>query len=101
MSDKDVLRRLLVDSISTFCVLFRHALMLHGINAPARKREIIELAMERFGIDPAPFNGLLDRREEKLKPKDIEPVALLAAYMTEIGKVIDAVDVLAKTGSAA
>jgi hypothetical protein len=100
LSDKDVLRRLLVDSISTFCVLFRHALILHGIgDAPGRKRDIIERAHERFGIDTAPFDSLLDRREEKIKPKDIEPEALLAAYLKEIGRVIDAVDSLEKTGA--
>src|SRR6202167_1613269 len=97
LSDKDVLRRLLVDSISTFCVLFRHALMLHGVDAPGRKREIIERAQERFGLDPAPFNTLLDLREQKGKPSEMEPVTLLAAYMIEIGRVIDAVDSLEKT----
>lgn len=96
LSDKDVLRNLLADSISTFCVLFRHALILCGVDAPARKRDVIEQARRRFGIDPAPFTSLLDRREEKIKPKEIEPVALLAAYLKEIGKVIDAVDVLGK-----
>src|SRR3982751_2047108 len=34
LSDGDLLRRLLLDSISTFCVLFRHALILHGMDAP-------------------------------------------------------------------
>jgi hypothetical protein len=99
LSDKDVLRRLLADSISTFCVLFRHALILHGIDVSGRKRDIIERARERFGIDSAPFSSLLDRREQKIQPKEIEPETLLAAYMKEIGKVIDAVDSLEKTGS--
>lgn len=99
LSDKDVLRRLLADSISTFCVLFRHALILHGVTAPGKKRDIIERARERFGIDSAPFNRLLDLRAQKSKPKEIEPEALLAAYMKEIGKVIDAVDSLTKAGS--
>jgi predicted nucleotidyltransferase len=96
LSDKDVLCRLLVDSVSTFCVLFRHALILHGHDAPARKRDIIERARERFAIDPAPFNALLDQREERSKPKEMEPQSLLAAYLNEIGKVIDAVDRLEK-----
>src|SRR5580704_2464243 len=101
LSDKDVLRRLLTDSISTFCVLFRHALILQGDDrVPARKRDIIERARQRFGIDPAPFNSLLDQREEKIKAKEIEPEELLAAYLKEIGKVIDAVDSLEKAGSA-
>ena len=37
-----------------------------------------------------------DLREERAKAKDVEPEALLAAYMNEIGKVIGAVDSLEK-----
>lgn len=98
LSDKDVLRRLLVDSISTFCVLFRHALILCGDGAPARRREVIERAGERFGIDMVPFQTLLDLREDRVKAKDVEPGALLGRYMGEIGKVIERVDRLEKTG---
>ena len=94
LSDKDVLRRLLIDSITTFCVLFRHALILHGGENAGRKRDVIESAGQRFGIETAPFLKLLDLREERLKPKDVEPVSLLADYMGEIGKVIEAVDLL-------
>src|SRR5580698_9514366 len=47
------------------CVLFRHALILHDDAAPAKKREVIARAQERFGIDPAPFYALLDQRGER------------------------------------
>src|SRR5580698_5428833 len=77
LSDKDVLRRLLVDSISTFCVLFRHALMLHGVTAPGKKREIVGRAKEAFGIDGTPFETLLDLREKKGAAKVDDPEALL------------------------
>jgi hypothetical protein len=92
LSDTDVLRRLLADSISTFCVLLRHALILSGRDAPSRKREVVERARERFGIDAAPFLKLLDLREERIKPKEVDPEPLLAAYMKEIEKAIAAVD---------
>lgn len=94
LSDSDVLRRLLADSISTFCVLIRHALILNGDEGPRRKREVIERARERFGIDPDPFMTLLDLREERIKPKQLNPEPLLAVYMREIEKVIAAVDAL-------
>jgi hypothetical protein len=96
MSDDDLLRRLLLDSVSTFCVLFRHALILHGVDAPATKRDIIARAQEQFGVDPLPFEKLLDVREERVKPRDLEPLALLAPYMEGISRVIDAVDGLVK-----
>jgi hypothetical protein len=98
LSDKDALCRLMADSVSTFCVLFRHALILHaaddGSAAPAKKREVIARARERFGIDPAPFHALLDQRGGQGNIKAIDPGTLLAAYINEIGRVIDAVDVL-------
>jgi hypothetical protein len=96
LSDANLLRRLLLDSLSTFCVLFRHALKLHGVDAPAKKREVLRLAQENFQIDPTPFGQLLDIREGRIKPRDVEPVALLGSYMKGIHAVIDAVDRLEK-----
>ena len=55
-------------------------LILHGDALP-RKREVVERARERFGIDAAPFSKLLDLREERIKPKDLDPEPLLAEYM--------------------
>jgi predicted nucleotidyltransferase len=94
--DADVLRRLLADSLSTFCVLFRHALLLHGVAAHSKKREIIRQANDNFGIDPLPFNKLLDLREERIKPRELEPVGLFDSYLQQISVVIDAVDRLDK-----
>jgi hypothetical protein len=91
-SDPDLLRRLLLDSVSTFCVLFRHAMALHGVDVPAKRREVIAAAKQHFGLDPLPFDRLLDVREQLLKPRQVEPAALLASYLRGISCVIDAVD---------
>jgi len=96
LADANLLRRLLLDSISTFCVLLRHALRLHGVDGPAQKREVVRLAQERFGIDPAPFETLLDVREQRIQPKEMDPLTVLAAYLRAIDMVIDAVDRLQK-----
>jgi hypothetical protein len=96
LSDADLLRRLLADSISTFCVLFRHALALHGRDVPPARREVIQAAQEHFGMDAAPFEKLLDLREERIKPRDAEPVALLSGFLLGIALVIEAVDRLEK-----
>jgi predicted nucleotidyltransferase len=92
LGDPGLLRDLLADSVSTFCVLIRHALLLHGVEARFEKREIVGQAREHLLIDPAPFERLLELREGKIKAKDIEPKSMLASYMQEIQKVIDAVD---------
>lgn len=92
LSNPDLLRRMLLDSVSTFCVLFRHALILSGGDSPALKRDVIQRASEVFAINAAPFDKLLDVREGRLKPADIDPVPLLASYLKEIAQVINAVD---------
>ncbi len=96
LSDSSLLRRLLLDCLSTFCVLFRHALILHGAEGPVAKRDVIARASERFGFDARPFEKLLAVREEQLKAREVEPVALLGAYLEAINVVICAVDRLEK-----
>ncbi len=92
MSDPDLLSRLLADSVSTFCVLFRHALALAGDDAPQTRRETLERARERFQFDAAPFEQLLDLREERIKPRETNPMLLLPPYLQGISQVIEAVD---------
>jgi predicted nucleotidyltransferase len=88
MSRPDLLRRLLLDSVSTFCALFGHALALRGVDAPQKKREVMALAREHFQIDAAPFEKLLDVREGRIKPREADPVALLGPYLEGVGAVI-------------
>lgn len=92
LSDKDALRALLADSVSTFCTLFRHALILRGDEEHGSKRGVIEAAQRHFGIDATPFRTLLDLRENLIKAKDVDPNLILGKCLNEIGKVIAAVD---------
>ncbi len=92
LSENDLLLRLMADSVSTFCVLFRHALRLAGEEPVFDKHEIVQLAGRRFGFDSGPFNTLLDLREDKVKPRDVQPAALFREYLKQIHVVVSAVD---------
>jgi hypothetical protein len=96
LSEPDQFRRLLADSVSTFCVLFRHALTLHGVEAPAKKRDVVHAVSAMFSVDSLAFERLLDIREERVKPREVDPVSVLDAYLQGIEAVIDAVDRLEK-----
>jgi predicted nucleotidyltransferase len=96
IGDKELLRNLLSDSLSTFCVLFRHALMLAGAASGFEKRQVIARARERFGIDPSPFEAILDLREGKRKPRDVDPSPLFESYLVQVQTVVNAVDQLEK-----
>ena len=96
LSEPDQLRRLLADSVATFCVLFRHALALHGVDAPAKKRDVVHSVSGVFSVDSLAFERLLDIREERVKAREVDPVSVLDAYLKGIETVIDAVDRLEK-----
>ncbi|MCE5308518.1 MAG: hypothetical protein LLG20_12840 [Acidobacteriales bacterium] len=96
LSNRDLLLRLLADSVSTFCVLFRHALSLSGVEARFPKREVVGQAKEAFALDPEPFLTLLDLRDGQRKARDVDPVPLFTRYMEQIQIVVDAVDRLEK-----
>ena len=76
----------------------RYEIFLTGGDAPVLKRDVIQRAREAFGIDATPFEKLLDVREGRLKPRDLDPVPLLASYLKEISQVIDAVDRIERLG---
>ena len=92
LSDKRLLLHLMADSVSTFCVLTRHALVLAGKTPGWPKREVIEAARATFGLDPAPFLALLDLREEKRQERELDPPAIFAAYLAAIDRLVSAVD---------
>ncbi len=92
LSDKELLLRLMADSISTFAVLTRHALRLAGGEAKWNKREVFEQASEQFGVDAGPFRKLVEFRESKTRPKDVEPAVLFDSYLEQINKLLRAVN---------
>jgi predicted nucleotidyltransferase len=92
LSTKDMLLKLMTDSVSTFCVLMRHALRLAGEECGVEKREIVEHAAARFGVNAKPFSILLDLRERKIKPRDIDPRPLFGSYLESIDAAVAAVD---------
>jgi hypothetical protein len=95
-ADNQLLCRLLLDSVSTFCVLLRHALLLRGVSAPLARREMLEAAHTEFGIEPEPFLRLLDIRQKSNKAPKFQAESLLGGYLREIERVTEAVNAMQK-----
>jgi hypothetical protein len=95
LADKDALLKLMIDSVSSFFVLSRHALLLSGTPAGWQKREIAR-NLAALGVDAAPFDTLLDLREKKKKAGEVDPAALFASYLKQIEAVVAHVDRLEK-----
>jgi len=95
LADKQALLRLMIDSVSNFLVLSRHALLVSGVPAGSEKREIAG-KLASIGANSAPFDTLLDLREQKKSARDIDPEALFAQYLRQIESLVAHVDQLEK-----
>ncbi len=94
LANRELLLRLMTDSVSTFCVLGRHALRLGGFDAPWTKHSIVASLRESFAIGGRSFDTLLSLREQNTRPRDVEPVELFQNYLDDIAALIAAVDQL-------
>ena len=95
LPDEKALLRLMLESLSTFCVLSRHAMLLSGIEAGGRKREVIS-KLGLVGADPAAFAALLSAREGGTDARGLAAAELFASYLQSIEAVVAHVDGLDK-----
>ncbi len=90
----DSLLRLCADSVSTFCILGRHALLLSGAKVHLTKRDVVAQLAETLGRGFEAFDTLLDLREGKTYRATslAESLRLFDNYLIQIQAVIDYVD---------
>jgi predicted nucleotidyltransferase len=92
LSDPVALLKLCVDSVSTFCVLGRHALVAAGIDAKTQRRAVVHQISDVLKMDVQPFEILLDIREDKSGLDPGDPGELFAKYLDCIRRLVEFVD---------
>ncbi|MEP6960525.1 MAG: nucleotidyltransferase domain-containing protein [Acidobacteriota bacterium] len=92
LSDSAALVALCADSVSTFCVLGRHALLLSGVTPEEDRRGIVRQLSKTVACDLTPFETLLDLRESKQPTAKIDPLDLFGQYLVCIQKLVVFVD---------
>lgn len=90
--DRRRLGELMVRSVSSFITLFRHALIVLGHAAPVGKHAIVQALAEQLKIDAAAIQQVLDVREHKANPKNMDVNDLFARYLAVVEQVAAAVD---------
>jgi predicted nucleotidyltransferase len=91
------LRRLLVESYSTFTALFRGCLHLMGGKPPARNVEVAAAFCARAGIDPAPFEAIAALRQGGADP-GVDLKSLFARYYEQLGRAVGVLDAFQPDG---
>lgn len=92
LSHPDGLLKLCVESVSTFCVLGRHALELAGKKPKSERRALVRQLGEILQADMQPFERLLDIREDIPAGETGDPGELFAQYLVCINRLIAFVD---------
>jgi hypothetical protein len=78
-------------SVSTFCALFRHALLIFGESAPTTKRDAVAAIAAVVRANPAAFYAILDAREGTSKTTT-NVKGLLSGYLEFVEIVTREVD---------
>jgi predicted nucleotidyltransferase len=95
-SDNTRVLGLMTESVSSFASLFRHALLALGEfspdRLPHRKREIIGSLAKLLDFDAAAFQTVLDVREGKLTPGQVDVPSTFRAYLQGVDRVTNEVD---------
>jgi hypothetical protein len=95
LPDHKRLVTLLTDSISTFCVLGRHALILSGQEARWKKHEILTALETLLGTSFKNCLAILAARQSGESPSSGDAVSLLDGYLRETDALVRFVDGLA------
>ena len=79
---------LLTDSVSTFCVLGRHALILSGREPHWKKKEIVAALEQAMGVLFEGANAILAVRMVGKRRSELDAVALFDKYLAEIDSLV-------------
>jgi hypothetical protein len=96
LTQADRLQKLLTHSISTFCVLGRHTLILSGHDPRFKKTEIVVALETALGRKMESFQAILRVRENGKLAAGQTAKALLEGYLSEIDALVRFVDGLSK-----
>ena len=89
---------LMSDSLASFAALFRAVLQLHGQDPPVAKPDCVRATVQRFNLDPEPFEHIFSfRSEDRVPATEKEANDIFAGYMTQLERVIEIVDAFSES----
>src|SRR5262249_38542800 len=92
--DDGRVRKLMLDSVPNFGTLFRHAMIVLGMQPGAHRADAIRALADHLKFDASIFLRLFEVRARKKKDSEVNVRSGFAKYMEGIDKVIQALDAL-------
>jgi len=82
---------LMVNTLSTFLVLFKNALRLYKESPPIKKMEALAELNKHIPFDLEVFS-IIEKVKKGEKFKDLEPLDIFKRYLSSVEKVVDGID---------
>ncbi len=83
---------LMTSSVSSFVVLFRHALIAMGESPPPSRRAALDRLATLLAFDPSAFHALFDLREGKLQESQVDVLRTFHSYLAAVTCVTEEMD---------
>ena len=98
-ADDKALWEAMLNSLSSFTTLFRHALIELGETSRKHSREALQELASRLNFDASAFVQLMEVRGRRLDRKQLRAQDVAARYLSTIEKVAGAVDTMQSSPS--
>jgi len=86
------LSALMSDSLASFAALFRAVLILNGHEPPVSKADSVRATVRLLKLDGSCFDQILELRSKRKTLTEEEADNVFSAYLSQIERVIEAVD---------
>jgi hypothetical protein len=92
-SKPKALERLMVDSLSSFLVLFKNILWFYGVKPAPRKMDALHQLKTNMDFDLEPFEAA-DKLKRGIKTADLDVILTFQKYLGAVQAIVDNVDKL-------
>jgi len=89
---KSDLQNLLIDSITTFLIVFRHVIRLLNEEPPLKRIDALKVLAEKTKINPEVFITIFNMKRGDKEALKKDPELIIEEYLKEIERVVDVVD---------
>ena len=89
---KSDVKNLLINSISTFLIVFRNVLRLFGITPPLKRLDALNILSDKTGLNPSVFITIFNMKQGAQEALKHDPDLLMEDYLRQIEKITDVVD---------
>lgn len=88
----NMIRDLMIASISTFLIVSRHTIRLLGETPPQKRLDALNILANRIGLDPGPFITIFKMKQGDKETLKLDMDNLMEKYLVEIEKIVDFID---------